>query len=189
MKAPPLHRKLVKHFEHPNQARAVTFSCHRRLPLLRDDQRCGILAEAIERACARHGYALHAFVFMPEHVHALLTPCEGASSLDKWLYAVKRPSSYRMKETMNERQVAYLTVAERPGTTTFRFWQEGPGYDRNLWSADKIREFVDYVHENPVKRHLCAAAEEWRWSSWRVYHRPGEVPADFKPRVTHWTTG
>jgi hypothetical protein len=25
-----------------------------------------------------------------------------------------------------------LTVRQRPGVATFRFWQEGPGYDRNL---------------------------------------------------------
>ena len=30
---------------------------------------------------------------------------------------------------------------------------------------DKLR----YIHNNPVKRGLCARAEDWEWSSFRQY--------------------
>jgi REP-associated tyrosine transposase len=32
----------------------------------------------------------------------------------------------------NSRRVDRLSMRERPGKACFRFWQEGPGYDRNL---------------------------------------------------------
>ena len=44
-----------------------------------------------------------------------------------------------------------LTVQERPGKFCFRFWQEGPGYDRNLNTPASIELALDYIHRNPVR--------------------------------------
>jgi len=51
----------------------------------------------------------------------------------------------------------------------FRFWQEGPGYDRNLQHEDSVLASIDYLHNNPVRRGLCRSATEWFWSSARFY--------------------
>jgi len=56
-------------------------------------------------------------------------------------------------------------VKERPGKYCFRFWQEGPGYDRNILSANAITASIDYIHLNPVKRGLCTRAVDFKWSS------------------------
>ena len=37
-----------------------------------------------------------------------------------------------------------LTIRERPGQTCFRFWQEGPGFDRNLFTLKAIEAAIDY---------------------------------------------
>ncbi|MFI5457915.1 MAG: hypothetical protein ACHRXM_20950 [Isosphaerales bacterium] len=62
-----------------------------------------------------------------------------------------------------------LTVRERPGKWCFRFWQEGPGFDRNFFSSEAITASLDYIHNNPVNRRLCPRAVDWRWSSARFY--------------------
>jgi putative transposase len=62
-----------------------------------------------------------------------------------------------------------LTIRQRPGVNTFRFWQEGSGYDRNLHSAAAIDAAMEYIHMNPVRRGLCERAVDWRWSSARYY--------------------
>ncbi|MCA9218462.1 MAG: hypothetical protein KDB27_35580 [Planctomycetales bacterium] len=62
-----------------------------------------------------------------------------------------------------------LTVRERPGKNSFRFWQEGPGFDRNIFSPDAIQASIDYIHDNPSKRGLCKRAVDWKWSSARYY--------------------
>ncbi|MDA0590521.1 MAG: hypothetical protein O2820_21470 [Planctomycetota bacterium] len=51
----------------------------------------------------------------------------------------------------------------------FRFWQEGPGFDRNLFGPEAITASMDYIHLNPVKRGLCEKATDWKWSSARFY--------------------
>jgi len=68
------HRKRVRHYDLPGHGHELTFSCIRRLPLLDNDDRCDLLARAIDRACDRHNWRLAAFVFMPEHVHLLGYP-------------------------------------------------------------------------------------------------------------------
>ena len=62
-----------------------------------------------------------------------------------------------------------LTVRERPGKSCFRFWQEGPGFDRNLFTAIAVEASIVYIHVNPVKRGLCQRAVDWKWSSARFY--------------------
>jgi putative transposase len=55
----------------------------------------------------------------------------------------------------------------------FRFWQEGPGYDRNLQTKTAILAAIDYIHLSPVRRGLCKSITEWRWSSARWYVSEG----------------
>jgi putative transposase len=68
-----------------------------------------------------------------------------------------------------EHPLERLTVRQRPGVTTFRFWQEGPGYDRNLSEPSTAVAAIDYVHRNPVRRGLVERAVDWKWSSARYY--------------------
>ena len=43
-----------------------------------------------------------------------------------------------------------LIVRDRPGHESFRFWQQGPGYDRTLWTPIANRAAIDCIHESPV---------------------------------------
>ena len=117
------------------------------------------------------------FVFMPEHVHLLVYPTEPNPSISRYLARIKQPFSKQIKEILvaqGSRLLPRLTVRERPGKECFRFWQEGPGFDRNLFSPEAISASLEYIHNNPVSRGLCRCAVDWKWSSARYYH---EVPA------------
>jgi putative transposase len=92
------------------------------------------------------------------------------------LYAVKRPYSYRIKQLLiqaNSPLLERLTVQERPGKMAFRYWQAGPGYDRNLNTPEAVAGSIEYIHLNPVRRQLVRDPLEWRWSSWRFYASDG----------------
>ncbi len=166
------HRKQVKHYHEPGDLHELTFSCYLRMSLLDDDFCRKLLCKAIDAATLRLPFQLVAFVIMPEHVHLLVYPTVPKPELGEFLYAIKRPCSYRIKqyyaETGNE-LLERLTVRERPGKTTFRFWQEGPGYDRNLSQERTVLSAIDYIHLNPVRRGLVKEAGDWKWSSCRWY--------------------
>jgi putative transposase len=58
----------------------------------------------------------------------------------------------------------------------YRFWQPGPGYDRNVWSLDELREKVDYIHANPIRRKLVDGPADWVWSSYRAWETGENEP-------------
>lgn len=162
------HRKLVKHYHEPGDVHELTFSCYQRRQLLTNDVWSTNLAESIDRANRRHKFGLLAYVFMPEHVHLLLVPLTPVVNLPRLLSDIKRSTSLKIKRHLIACQsplLDQLTIQQRPGVLTFRFWQEGPGYDRNLNNPSTIEASIDYIHENPFRRGLCLRAVDWKWSS------------------------
>jgi putative transposase len=177
------HRKSVKHYHEPGHLHELTFSCFQRRPLLTNHQWRCLLSECIDRAVERHGYRLNAFVYMPEHVHLLVIPGADASGIDDLLKAIKRPYSFRIKRLLQEMEsplLKTLDVQQRPGVRSFRYWQEGPGYDRNLDRPETVLAAIDYFHLNPVKRGLVKRAVDWQWSSARWFEG---MPYDENVRV------
>jgi putative transposase len=165
------------------------------MPLLTDDSWREPFSRSIQRACERHRYQLLAFVYMPEHVHLLVWPRHDASRIEDLLRAIKRPYSAQIKQRLREAGsslLGRLTIRQRPGVMTFRYWQEGPGYDRNLVEPDTILAAIKYIHMNPVRRGLCLQTIDWRWSSARWYADPMSVDAALPrlwPVPAEWLTG
>lgn len=186
MSIQPPHRKTVQHFNIEGHVHLLTFSCYRRMPLLTNDTWRTLFSRAIDRANELHRFRLIAFVYMPEHAHLLVYPESPAGEIERLLYAIKKPFSGRIKRLLAESAsplLRQLTVQERPGKLAFRFWQEGPGHDRNLLSVENCVKAAEYIHNNPVRRKLCASPDGWRWSSWKFYHQPTGLLDDALPRV------
>jgi putative transposase len=162
------HRKLVKHYHEPGDLHELTFSCYHQLPLLTNDSWREQLARSLDEAGKECELQLAAFVFMPEHVHLLVVPTGSDPAIDRYLARIKQPFSKWVKQLLLDSKSTLLdrlTVQERPGKTCFRFWQEGPGYDRNLSTPAVIEAAINYIHMNPVRRGLVKLAVDWRWSS------------------------
>ena len=183
------HRKKVKHYHEPGDFHELTFSCYRRMALLANDRWRGHLARSIDDALAAHEFHLIAFVFMPEHVHLLVWPTRAdaaAESISSFLAAVKVRCSHQIKEDLHGSRgplLERLTIRERPGREVFRFWQEGPGYDRNLQTEAAVMASIEYIHMNPVRRRLVDHITKWRWSSARWYHSDGAEVDAVLPRL------
>ncbi len=179
------HRKRVKHYDDASHVREITFSCYQRMNLLTNDEWRAMLSESIGRAIKGHAWNLTAFVYMPNHVHLILFPSPSASKMEALLSAIKRPFSFRIKkllEAAHSPLLTRLTIRQRPKVFTFRFWQEGPGYDRNLDTESAVLNAIDYVHRNPVRKEFVTTAAEWKWSSANWYLNPTQpLPAGFPP--------
>ena len=110
------------------------------MPLLTNDTWQRMLADGIDRATERYGFLLVAIVFMPEHFHLFV--CPGADAdIERYLTAMKRPYSYRVKQILleqNSSMLQKLTVPDKRKGKIFRCWQKGPGYDRNFQTANAV---------------------------------------------------
>ncbi|HHT9134766.1 MAG TPA: transposase [Candidatus Avalokitesvara rifleensis] len=59
---------------------------------------------------------------------------------------------------------------ENPGKRGHRYsiWERG-FYDFNIYSEKMLKEKLDYIHMNPVRRGLVGSLGDWRYSSFRNY--------------------
>jgi len=184
---PRRKHKTIKHYHEPGDLHELTFSCYRQMKLLTNDKWRGYLSRTIDDAGEQFRFNLVAFVFMPEHVHLLVFPLDNDPAIDRYLAAVKRPLAADVKRDLVQAEsplLQRLTVRERPGKEAFRFWQEGPGYDRNLQTPAAVMSSLEYIHMNPVRRGLVTDMRLWKWSSARFYASDGTVIDLDLPRIT-----
>ncbi|MCK4729150.1 MAG: transposase, partial [Desulfobacterales bacterium] len=170
------------HFNDPGHAHFLTFSCYQQIPLLSREQTRRWFVQAIVNARERHNFALIAYVIMPEHAHLLIYPLLSVYDIALFLRAIKQSVSRKAKYFLREHNQYWLEklTVRRGSRTVFRFWQTGPGYDRNIHNEDDLLEKIKYIHNNPVKRGLVSTPEEWKWSSavWYSGERNVELAID-----------
>jgi putative transposase len=180
----PGHRKKVRTYNIPGHAHELTFSCFRRLPLLSRDRTRRWFVEAMQRARRKLRLSLWAYVIMPEHVHILLCPREAEYQVRLIRTALKVPVQRMALKYVREHAPAFLAQLrdEQPnGDAHYRFWLRGGGYDRNVTDGETVRQMIEYIHQNPVRRGLVQKAADWVWSSASFYAGETDVPIAMDP--------
>jgi putative transposase len=166
----------LRHYDFDGRARFITFCTHRRLPLLLDDDIRLVICEAIDRARSSGQFRLLAYVIMPEHVHLVLHPGESAR-MGNVIGEMKHKSAKAILPILKQKRAGVLPqlTVIRNRAPRLAFWQRRC-YDHNCRSEESLWEKVAYCHNNPVKRGLVEAPEEWKWSSYRWYAGLPDVP-------------
>lgn len=147
----------LKRYQQARHHHFITFSCHRREPLLGSQHTKNTVEQVLEETRARYNARIYAYVLMPEHVHLLINETFSVP-LATFMKVLKQESSRRLKGTRDH------------------FWQPRY-YDFNVFSPDKFSEKLQYIHRNPVTRGLVVRPEEYLWSSFNHYRTglPGTV--------------
>jgi len=96
----------------------------------------------------RDRYRLFAWVVMPNHVHLLITPCQG-HALSRILQSLKGYTANEVNKLLG-----------REG----QLWQR-ESFDRYIRDGDHFAKVVEYIENNPVKARLCKSPEDWPFSS------------------------
>ncbi len=148
----------------------VTFSCYRRLPLLKTARARDIFVKELGRVRDEMKFPLVGYVVMPEHVHLLLSePQQRTPSVVLQKLKVRVARKLRKRRRAVSAGPLRLPFEER-GESLRAFWQAG-FYDFNVYSKGKKNEKLNYMHANPVIRRLVQHAKDWPWSSWSVYEK------------------
>lgn len=149
---------------------------HKRAPL--STLEFAAFADAFESRHKTFGFLLTAWVFLPNHWHAILFP-KHPLTVSNAMNSVKTSSTRQINRMRGESGV---------------LWQ-GRFFDRALRTVKEYGETVDYIHWNPVKAGLANCPEEWPWSSALDYagHANGskriltidpvDLPADERARI------
>ncbi len=177
MKTDKGYKKTRKSHNLPGHAHELTFSCYKNRQFLKYDITRDIFSEALEKAREKHRFDLWAYVIMPEHVHLLIWSGEKEYSIPKILQSIKLSTSMRAiryLEKNKPEKLKWLHTGQK--SSGYRFWQDGGGYDRNVYSHDALVEIIEYIHRNPVRRGLVNDPFDWKWSSANEWRGPGSGP-------------
>lgn len=168
-----VHRKLVRRFEVNQQPRFLTFSCFDRLQLLKNDKIKQAFIERLQAAREQTHFRLISWVIMPEHVHLIIVPALPEFPLSKVLPVLKRRFAEQVIRRWKQLRAPVLKLIRQPDGS-YRFWQHGGGFDRNVRDDSELWEKMNYIHVNPVKRGLAESPVDYPWSSARWYSGPRE---------------
>jgi len=98
-------------------------------------------------------YRLLAWCIMPNHVHALIEPqVELGKIVQSW-------KSYTARWVMQRRAELGLGAPREKPIWMREYW------DRFIRDQKHLQAVTDYIHQNPVKAHLCPTPATWPWSS------------------------
>lgn len=157
----------------------ITFSCYERRSLLGTVRARNLFFKILEQVRHRCAASIVGYVVMPEHVHLLVSePKTGTPA--KLMQVLKQRISRAMRPSKRRTISGQLSL---PFPLSFaelrRFWQRRY-YDFNVYSAQKIKGKLDYIHSNPVTRKLVRHPKDWPWSSWPFYATgaPGAVKVE-----------
>jgi putative transposase len=131
----------------------ITFSCYRRLPLLKTVRARDIFVQELGRVRDETEFRLIGYVVMPEHVHLLMSePKRGTPSTV--LQKLKLRVSRKLRKRRKFAGVGQLQLPfEEEGGLPRAFWQPR-FYDFNVYTKGKKTEKLNYMHANPVTRRL-----------------------------------
>jgi REP element-mobilizing transposase RayT len=142
------YRRRLPHYQGNDQPIFVTFRALYQ----------GLLPESVRGIVLQHclhdnGTKAHflAVVVMPDHVHLLLTPLRNPSgesySLLEILQAIKGTSAHTVNRALG-----------RSGP----LWQD-ESFDHVPRREEGLREKLEYIRQNPVKRGLVRRPEDYPW--------------------------
>jgi putative transposase len=129
----------------------VTAVAANRRRLFQVETVASLLLDVLQSYREQKRFALHAFVFMPEHLHILFTPAPEVS-LEKAVQFIKGGFSFRHKGGRD-------------------IWERSFN-ESQIRSWDKFEACRRYIEQNPLRAGLDASEGEYVFSS---AHWPGRV--------------
>jgi putative transposase len=134
----------------PDQPQHIIQRGNNRQAIFAADADYAFFRDALVEAAAEHGLAIHAYVWMTNHVHLLATP-GFEDSIGKTFQSVGR------------RYVQYFYHAyKRSGT----LW-EGRYRATVVDSERYLLTLMRYIELNPVRAGMVAVPQDYPWSSYR----------------------
>jgi putative transposase len=154
----------------PDKPHFLTCTVMEWLPVFTRPETVQIVLDCWRYQREHQGLRLYGYVILENHLHFVAR----ADRLDKCVSSFKSYTARRIIDHLQARQVKPLLTrlsfskrAHKAGRN-YQFWQEGV-HAELIFSEAMMREKLEYIHANPVKRGYVELPEHWRYSSARNY--------------------
>ena len=153
-------------------AHFVTFSVVGWIDVFSREQYKQLFVESLKYCQQHKGLVLHAWVIMTNHVHLIISSKE-----NKLEYIVRDLKKYTSKqilkaieennsESRKEWMLNIFSYAGKNNTNnkTYQFWKQDY-HPIELDTLEKLKQRLDYLHENPVRSGMVWEPWHYKYSS------------------------
>jgi len=155
----------------PGQPQHVIQRGNNRCPIFVAEEDFTRFRDELSVACRRHHCLIHAYVFMTNHVHLIMTP-ERETGLAKVLQSVGR------------RYVQYFNYTYRRTGTLWEGRYKAIVFDTEHYLLCCYR----YIELNPIRANMVPHPAEYRWSSYR-FNALGQTDPLITPHPEYLSLG
>jgi REP element-mobilizing transposase RayT len=146
------------------------------LPLFSKPWMVKIILDSIQFLQKEKRWTIYAWVIMENHLHLIAS----SDNLSKELGNFK---SYTARQIIDHckrnhplilKQLAHAKQTFKQDRD-YQFWQEG-SHPEQIQNSKMMRQKIEYIHYNPVRRGYVEEPEDWRYSSAGNYSKkPGLI--------------
>ena len=149
----------------------LTAAAKDRLPVFRTDTIKVITCKALDEARKSGGFAIDAYVLMPDHFHAITDSILKPSKVIQYLNGIiSRRVIDHLKEHGHNASLRKLRRESGARGHTYSLWEHHSNV-LPVFSENMLMQKVNYIHQNPVRAGLVQRAEDYCWSSVRIWKR------------------
>jgi REP element-mobilizing transposase RayT len=141
-----------------------------RLPIFRSDEIKTVVCNAVDEARKSGGFALYAYVIMPDHFHLITDSARKSADTLRFVNGiVGRRIIDHLKDAGHEASLKKLRHETQKRDYRYSVFDHHPN-TRLLLTEKMLMERVHYTHQNPVRAGLVERAEDYHWSSIRCWN-------------------
>ncbi|WP_456428760.1 REP-associated tyrosine transposase [Rhodocaloribacter sp.] len=153
-----------------DQPHFLTATVVRWLPVFAHPPAARVVLDALGYLQREGRLTLYAYVIMENHLHLIAA----ADDLRREMRAFKSYTARKIIDWLHETKRRAMLDAFREHKQAHKkdrlhqFWQEG-NHPQQIQGAEMLRQKLEYLHGNPVRRGYVEEAIHWRYSSARNY--------------------
>ncbi len=140
------------------------------LPLFSTPAVAEILVDSLRYLQNENRLQLYAYIILENHLHLIASSEHLAKEIgDFKSYTARKIIDYFIEK--NAKHILGLLAhfkLKHKGDRPYQVWQEG-SHPEAIQNQEMMRQKIEYIHHNPVKRGFVDEAVHWRYSSARNY--------------------
>ncbi|MCP4697148.1 MAG: transposase [Gammaproteobacteria bacterium] len=130
----------------------------------------------------KRGLCVYAYVIMENHIHFIAAGKGQKNAVDNFKSFTAREILNHLESREERRLLHWLSICreDKRDNRKYQLWQAGT-HPEELQNEAMMRQKVEYIHQNPVRRGYVDRPEDWRYSSARNYAgMEGLIPVCFE---------
>ncbi|MBU2568713.1 MAG: transposase [Gammaproteobacteria bacterium] len=148
----------------------LTATINHWLPLFTNPKLVDIVLDSWRYLQSNDNFQLYGYVILENHLHLIAASENLSRDIQRFKsYTAKQLIAY-LEQHRSNRLLELLALFKRvhKHESDYQVWEEG-SHPQIIESEVVMRQKLEYIHQNPVKRGYVDKPEHWRYSSARNY--------------------